>query len=197
MIKRLLDFIASALALIVLAPLFIVIGLAVLVDSGQPVLFRQQRIGRNGRPFAILKFRTMSSGPADGPLVTSANDPRVTRVGARLRSTKLDELPQLWNVLVGDLSLVGPRPEVPKYVALWPRADREVILSVRPGITDPASQKYRREAEMLAQVPDPERHYELIVLPDKVRIYRAYAENRTGSGDIRLLVGTLYSVTRG
>lgn len=197
MIKRLFDIVASALALVVLAPFLLVIGLAVVVDSGRPLLFRQQRVGRNGRPFAILKFRTMSTGPTDGPLVTSAHDSRVTRVGARLRSTKLDELPQLWNVLVGDLSLVGPRPEVPKYVALWPREDREVILSVRPGITDPASRKYRREAEMLAQVPDPERHYELIVLPDKVRIYRAYAENRTGRGDIKLLVGTLYSVTRG
>lgn len=197
MIKRLVDIVVSALGLLVLSPLLLLISIAVVIDSGRPVLFRQQRVGRNGALFDIYKFRSMSqSAQRAGPSVTSAGDPRVTTVGRWLRSTKLDELPQLWNVLVGDLAIVGPRPEVPRYVSLWSEADRAVVLSVRPGLTDPASIKYRREETLLSTQPDPEHFYQSIVLPDKVRMYRGYVESRSMVVDFRLIRQTLHAVVR-
>lgn len=195
MIKRLLDIVVSALGLLVLSPLLLVIAVAIVIGSGWPVLFQQQRVGRNGNLFEIYKFRSMSqSAQGVGPSVTSAGDPRVTSVGRWLRSSKLDELPQLWNVLRGDLSLVGPRPEVPSYVALWLPEDREVILSVRPGITDPASTKYRREEELLATQPDPEEYYRQVILPDKIRMYREYVNRTSMATDLRVLADTAHSV---
>ncbi len=196
MTKRLGDVLVSTVALVVLAPLLAIIGVSVAIESGRPVFFRQTRIGLGGKPFELVKFRTMSSRPADdgGPQITVAGDTRVTRVGRWLRSTKLDELPQLWNVIRGDMSLVGPRPEVPKYVDLWPPVDRDVILSVRPGITDPASRKYRREAELLAGQPDPDAYYREVVLPDKVRLYTEYVEQQSAKGDLRLLLSTIHAV---
>jgi lipopolysaccharide/colanic/teichoic acid biosynthesis glycosyltransferase len=134
---------------------------------------------------------------AAGPALTVGDDPRITRVGRWLRSTKLDELPQLWNVVRGDMSLVGPRPEVPQYVALWSPEDREVILSVRPGITDPASIEFRREAEALADVSDPESYYVEVVLPRKVALYRDYVSERTLRKDLAILVHTARTVVTG
>ncbi len=129
-----------------------------------------------------------------GPAVTAAGDPRVTRLGHKLRSTKLDELPQLIDVLTGDMSLVGPRPEVPQYVALWSPQERAVVLSVRPGITDPASLAFRREAEQLSAVENPGDHYVEVILPQKVRMYISYVETRTLLGDARILVRTVGAV---
>lgn len=193
--KRAFDFAASAGGVILLCPLFLAIAVAIVVDSGWPVFFRQERIGRYGKPFKIVKFRSMRP-TLDGtmPLVTAAGDSRITRVGGWLRSTKMDELPQLWNVLRGDLSIVGPRPEVEKYVDLWPANDRAVILSVRPGITDPASTKYRREEELLAGQQDPEAFYRAVALPDKVRLYREYVETQSLAIDLRVLAGTVQSI---
>lgn len=182
--------------LAVLSPALAVI--AVLIkrdDPAGPVLFTQERVGLSGIPFRIHKFRTMRPG-APGLQVTSDGDPRVTRVGAVLRKTKLDELPQLWDVLVGRMSLVGPRPEVPKYVALWPAQHREVILSVRPGITDPASVRWRNESEELAQAPDPEAHYVEVLLPQKAAMYAEYVRTRSFWGDVLVLFRTAVAVGR-
>lgn len=193
--------------LIVLSPVMAVIAVAVRRDSPGPALFRQERIGMGGRPFTMLKFRTMAatSTPSTAKdssrdpnvLVTAAGDPRVTRVGARLRSSKLDELPQLVNVVRGEMALVGPRPEVARYVALWAEADRQAILSVRPGITDPAAIHLRREEELLAAQDDPERYYRTTLLPQKVAMYRDYVESRTFLGDLRILLQTVASVAFG
>ncbi len=195
MAKRGLDLLVSALALLALWPLLLLIGVAVRLDSPGPALFRQERIGRFGRPFRILKFRTMQFRVhPDGPLITTADDPRTTAVGRRLRASKLDELPQLVNVLKGDMSLVGPRPEVSKYVALYPAIDREVVLSVRPGITDQAAVQFRNEGELLAAADDPERCYVEEILPRKLRLYGDYVRGRSFRGDLRLLWRTVLAV---
>jgi len=190
--KRGFDAIVSAVGLVATAPLLGAIALAVRLTSRGPVLFRQERVGLAGKTFEIHKFRTMRVG--GGPLVSSTGDPRVTRVGRVLRKTKLDELPQLLDVLRGDMSLVGPRPEVPRYVEMWSTQDRRRILSVRPGITDPASIHLRNEADRLAGQPDPERHYVEVLLPEKCAMYVDYVENRSMRGDLRLLLQTLRSV---
>lgn len=195
--KRAFDFAVSSSALVVLSPLLAAIGVAVKVtDPSGPVLFSQERVGRHGKVFRIHKFRSMRAGAA-GLQVTSAGDDRITPVGKVIRKTKLDELPQLWDVAVGNMSLVGPRPEVPKYVALWPGDLREVILSVRPGITDPASVRFRNESEELAAADDPEAHYVDVILPEKARMYAAYARTRTFLGDLKILAATLVAVGRG
>lgn len=191
--KRVLDFVAAAVGLLLTSPLLAVISLAVKFDSPGPVLFRQERVGRGGRRFKILKFRTMTDGAA-GLAVTVGNDPRVTRSGRFLRSTKLDELPQFINVLRGEMSLVGPRPEVPRYVEMWPLDARDCILSVRPGVTDPASIQFRRESEELALMGDPESHYIRVVLPRKVELYCQYVETRSLLGDVVILLRTAVSV---
>lgn len=184
------------MALSAAAPVLLIIALLVKLDSPGPVLYLQRRVGRFERPFRIVKFRTMRLG-ADvrGPLVTSASDPRVTRIGHWLRKLKLDELPQLVNVISGDMSLVGPRPEVEKYIEHWPQDLRPVILSVRPGITDPASLEYFDEAGLLAQSPDTERAYIEHVLPRKVLIYQQYVQNRSFQGDLAILLRTTWRVT--
>ncbi|MDO5500412.1 MAG: sugar transferase [Propionibacteriaceae bacterium] len=189
------DILLSGLALGLAAPLFLLIALAVRFDSAGPVFFRQERVGRYGRRFRIHKFRTMRTG-ASGPAVSTAADPRVTRVGRVLRLSKADELPQLIDVLRGDMSLVGPRPEVPHYVDLWPDELRPVILSVRPGITDPATVLLRNEAEILQRASDPEQTYVETLLPMKARAYAEYVRNRSFFGDLRVLVGTIVAIAR-
>lgn len=197
MIKRGFDVLASSIALIVLGPVMAIIGVLVKRDSAGPALFRQERVGRDGKPFTLLKFRSMTNdSSATPPLLTITTDPRITRFGSRLRSHKLDELPQLLNVVRGDMSIVGPRPEVPEYVALWHEDDRRVILSVRPGITDPATLELRREEDLLASQPDPERYYREVLLPRKTRIYRDYVVNQSLRGDVGLILRTLVAIAR-
>jgi len=198
MAKRLLDILLSGAGLLLCAPLLAACALGVRLDSPGPVLFRQERVGRGGRTFLILKLRTMRAGPAPGASqVTAAGDPRITRFGAWLRRTKLDELPQLLNVLAGDMSLVGPRPEVPRFVACYPAEARAIVLSVRPGITDPASVRFRNEAELLAGSTDPERDYVERILPEKIAAYVAYVRGRSLAGDLRIIGATLRAVAGG
>lgn len=194
--KRAFDLVASGAGLVVGSPLFLAAALAIKVDDpAGPVFFRQQRVGLGGRLFRIHKFRSMSVANS-GSLVTSANDARITRVGAVLRKSKLDELPQLIDVFVGDMSLVGPRPEVPKYVAMWGEQAAAEILSVRPGITDPASITYRNEQDELAGADDPEQHYVEVILPRKVTLYRDYVRTNSVLGDLGLIWQTLVAVVR-
>jgi len=197
MVKRGFDLLVSATALLVLWPLLLIVGLVIRLDSPGPAVFRQERVGRFGRPFRMLKFRTMrAEAVAPGPLITVAGDRRITRVGGWLRATKLDELLQLVNVLKGDMSLVGPRPEVAKYVAMYPPAERALILSVRPGVTDEAAVQFRDEGSLLAATHDPERYYVEEILPRKVRLYTDYVRGRTFGGDLALLGRTCLVVFR-
>ena len=192
MAKRVFDLLGAAVALVLLAPLLAAIALWIKLDSPGPVLFRQQRVGRHGRPFAIRKFRTMvADAPMRGPQLTIGDDPRITRAGAFLRRAKLDELPQLIDVLAGHMSLVGPRPEVPSYVAQYPAELRDKVLAVRPGITDPVSLEFADESELLARAADPEREYVEVLLPKKLRAAAAYAEHANLATDLRVIGGTL------
>ena len=193
--KRLFDLLAAAVGLVLLAPLLLGAALWVKLDSPGPVLFRQTRVGRFGVPFTIHKFRTMRVGP--GAAITVGADPRITRSGHFLRQTKLDELPQLWDVLRGAMSLVGPRPELPRYVELYPADLRAQVLAVRPGITDPASLAFSHEAELLAAAADPEREYREVVLPAKLRLSADYAAHASLATDLRLILATLGRVVRG
>lgn len=198
MVKRAFDLIASAAGLLLLAPLLLAIALWVRLDSPGPALFRQERIGRAGRPFRICKFRTMvADAPSRGLQITTGRDPRITRAGDFLRRTKLDELPQLLNVLTGEMSLVGPRPEVPRYVALYPSATRAVVLSVRPGLTDEAAIRYADESSLLATAPDPEKTYVEDILPKKLALYEEYVARRSFAGDLALIFRTLRRIWRG
>ena len=192
MAKRVFDLVLAGLGLLLLGPALLGIALWVKLDSRGPVFFRQVRIGRHGVPFRIHKFRTMQvNAPALGPQLTVGDDPRITRAGRSLRRTKLDELPQLIDVLAGTMSLVGPRPEVPRYVALYPRGVREKVLSVRPGITDRASIEFRDEGALLAAAADPEREYAEVVLPAKLRYATDYVDHASLGYDVRLLWRTL------
>ncbi|HQF03052.1 MAG TPA: sugar transferase [Phycicoccus sp.] len=194
--KRAIDLAVSGIGLVLLSPvLAVVAGLIKRSEPEAPVLFTQERVGLGGEPFDIHKFRTMRAG-AGGLQVTSDGDDRITRVGRVLRKTKLDELPQLWDVARGRMSLVGPRPEVSKYVAQWPAELRDEILSVRPGITDPASIRFRNESEELAAAADPEAHYVHVILPEKARMYAAYARSHSLRGDLKVLWDTLVVVAR-
>lgn len=195
MTKRLFDVICSALGLLVLSPLLLLAAIWVKLDSPGPALFRQTRVGRHGVPFTIHKFRTMRVEP--GAAITVGVDPRITRSGQLLRQTKLDELPQLWDVLRGAMSLVGPRPELPRYVEFYPAELRERVLAVRPGITDPASLAFSREAELLAAAADPEREYREVVMPAKLRLSADYAASASLATDLRLIFATLARVVRG
>lgn len=190
MAKRLFDLLAAGVGLVLLAPLLLAIGLWVRLDSSGPVLFRQERIGRHGIPFRIHKFRTMRHA-APGSAITVGHDARITRAGAFLRRHKLDELPQLLDVLRGRMSLVGPRPEVPRYVAMYPAEVAKVVLSVRPGLTDPASLAWRDESAHLARAEDPEREYVEVVMPAKLALARDYVERASFGGDLRLIARTL------
>ena len=187
-LKRALDIGLAGLGLLVLAPLLAAVALLIRLESRGPVFFRQTRVGRHGKPFRIFKFRTMAHAPqGGGPQLTVAGDERITRVGAVLRRTKLDELPQLIDVLRGTMSLVGPRPEVPRYVEHYPPGDRERVLSVRPGITDFASLRYRDENTLLARASDPEREYLDVILPSKLRYALDYVDHGSVAGDLRVL----------
>ena len=190
--KRLFDLVGAALALVLLAPLLLGIALWIRLDSPGPALFRQQRVGRFGVPFMIHKFRTMIvDAPRLGAEITVGADPRITRAGRVLRRAKLDELPQLLDVLRGTMSFVGPRPEVPRYVALYPAALRDKVLSVRPGITDPASIAYRDEGALLARAADPERVYVEQIIPAKLEHAVRYVEQMSLRTDLRVIAATL------
>ena len=192
MAKRLFDLLGASLALLVLLPLLVLVAVAIRLDSPGPVFFRQERVGRHGVPFRIHKFRTMRvDAPASGPQVTLAQDARITRVGRRLRHSRIDELPQFIDVLLGTMSLVGPRPEVPRFVAHYPPAMKARVLAVRPGITDPASLAHIDEAALLAGATDPERAYIERILPTKLALQAEYAERATLASDLAVLGRTL------
>jgi lipopolysaccharide/colanic/teichoic acid biosynthesis glycosyltransferase len=190
--KRLTDVVVATVALVGLAPILLLCGLAVRLLNGPPVLYRQERMGRGGRPFRIAKFRSMRV--ATGGLVTVAGDARITRLGRILRRWKLDELPQLWNVLVGEMSLVGPRPEVPQYVARYPRSFR-ALAALRPGITDWSSLIFRDEEQLLTQHATAPAFYEQVLLPRKLALGRLYHRCRSGLVDARILLATLVTLT--
>lgn len=195
--KRVLDFIVSAAALAVLWPLLAVIAFAVKIDSPGPVFYRQERVGRNGKPFRIFKFRSMvSDADKKGLAITVGRDSRITRVGAVLRKTKLDELAQLLNVLTGQMSFVGPRPEVPRYTALYTPYQRQVLL-VRPGITDYASIAYRNENDMLSGAADPEKMYIEEIMPAKIELNMKYLHEISPLTDLKLILRTIGAVIRG
>jgi lipopolysaccharide/colanic/teichoic acid biosynthesis glycosyltransferase len=190
--KRLFDLLGAAIGLALLSPLLLAIALWIKLDSPGPVFFRQQRVGRFGALFLIHKFRSMSDGaPLAGPELTVGADPRITRAGHVLRRTKLDELPQLIDVLLGTMSLVGPRPEVPRFVAMYPAEMRDKVLSVRPGITDLASIEYVEESALLARAADPERVYIEQIMPAKLQHAARYVEQMSVLGDVRLILATL------
>lgn len=189
--KRTFDFLVSLLGLVILSPLLLIAAVLIKLTSRGPIFFRQERIGRGFRPFHILKFRTMvPDAPNLGGQLTTGEDPRVTRIGYLLRKVKLDELPQLINVLKGDMSFVGPRPEVPRYVEMF-RKDYEELLSVRPGITDPASLKYRHESEVLGQSQNPETTYIKEILPDKIALAKEYIRRSSLWFDLGLILKTI------
>lgn len=192
MAKRVFDIAVAALALVLLAPLLLALAAWIRLDSPGPVFFRQQRVGRFGRAFRIHKFRTMVADAAQrGPALTVGDDPRITRAGAWLRRSRLDELPQLIDVLAGDMSLVGPRPEVPHYVQHYPQGLRDRALAVRPGITDPSSLAHLDESARLARAADPEREYIEHILPAKLQAAADYAERATLWTDLLVLVRTV------
>ena len=197
MLKRLFDLIFALPGVVVLSPLLLVVAIWVRVDSKGPILFRQVRVGRFGDEFNILKFRTMiSCSESAGPKITFGKDSRITRCGQFLRQSKLDELPQLFNVVKGEMSLVGPRPEVPEYVAIYPQRLRSKIFSVRPGITDLASLEYRHESEMLAESKDPAKAYVEEVLPSKLAYCEKYIDNQSLWLDVKIIFRTLWSIFR-
>jgi lipopolysaccharide/colanic/teichoic acid biosynthesis glycosyltransferase len=194
--KRAFDLLISALALLVLSPMLGAIALWVVMDSRGGAFYGQDRIGKNGRPFRLFKFRSMISGSGGTEVTLGNNDSRITKAGAVLRRYKLDELPQLWNVIIGDMSIVGPRPEVPGYVALY-TDDMRQVLEVRPGLTDPGSIAGFDEGKELAEAADPEAHYRLVILPAKVALQQAYLQNATFLTDIRVIVRTLRRIFKG
>jgi lipopolysaccharide/colanic/teichoic acid biosynthesis glycosyltransferase len=184
------DKVAAALGLVFLSPVFLVAAIAVVINDGFPVMFRHKRVGRWGRPFHLLKFRSMYVG-RPGSQITAGGDPRVTRVGRVLRRYKIDEMPQLWNVLRGDMSLIGPRPEAPAYVD-YDDATWQSVLGVSPGITDLASLIYRDEEQVLAGSEAPERHYREHILPDKLRLNLHYMDTSSFRADLSLLFWTAW-----
>jgi len=188
--KRLFDIVVAFGAVVFLLPLFLIVSVLIKLDSPGPIFFKQRRIGKRFQPFEILKFRTMVHNPwAGGQSITAGEDPRITRVGRFLRKSKIDELPQLINVLRGEMTFVGPRPEVPQYVEMF-RSDYEEILRVRPGITDLASLKYRDEAGLLGQAENPEAEYIGRVLPDKINLGKEYIKKSSLFFDLRLIFKT-------
>lgn len=195
-LKRAMDVVISGCALAVLWPVLLLIALAIRIDDPGPVFYRQVRVGRGGREFRIYKFRTMVvDADKKGLQITVGRDNRITRVGAFLRKTKLDELAQLINVFTGEMSFVGPRPEVPKYVDLYTPYQRQVLL-VRPGITDYASIAYRNENDLLAGAQDPERMYIDVIMPDKIELNMKYLREISPLADIRLILSTVIAVIR-
>ncbi len=193
--KRLFDLVFSGLGLLFLLPLFLFLAFLIKLDSPGPVFFRQVRVGRHGVHFRIHKFRTMSvDAETKGLQLTTGNDRRITRVGQWLRKYKLDELAQLVDVVLGKMSLVGPRPEVPRYIAMYPKAAKEIILSVRPGITDLASIEFKDENDILAVSKDPERDYIEKILPRKIYFYQKYVSERSLWFDLVLIFKTIRAI---
>lgn len=192
--KRVFDILASGVGLLLLSPLFLLVAVWIKLDSPGPVFYRQVRVGRYNRDFRIFKFRSMRVGSDKGSLVTIGGcDPRVTRSGYFIRKFKVDELPQLINVFIGDMSLVGPRPEVRHYVDYWTKEQLHV-LDVRPGITDPASIKFRNENELLEKAEDPEKYYIEVIMQEKLRLYLEYVENHSFWYDIKLIFQTFVAI---
>lgn len=192
--KRSFDILASGLGLIVLSPLFIILAIWIKLDSKGPVFYRQVRVGRYNKDFRIFKFRSMRVGSDKGSLVTiGGHDPRITRSGYFIRKFKFDELPQLINVFLGDMSLVGPRPEVRHYVDYW-TTEQMHVLDVRPGITDPASIKFRNENELMEKAEDPEKYYIEVIMQEKIRLYLEYVEKHSFFYDIALIFKTFWVI---
>ena len=194
--KRLFDIVVSGLGLIVLSPLFVIIAIWIKLDSRGPVFYRQVRVGRDNKDFRIFKFRSMREGSDVGSLVTiGGHDPRITRSGYFIRKFKFDEMPQLINVFVGDMSFVGPRPEVRHYVDYW-TPEQMHVLDVRPGITDPASIKFHNESELLEKAEDPEKYYIDVIMQEKLKLYLEYVNNHSFFGDIGLIFKTIWVIFR-
>jgi len=193
-VKRLFDIISSASGLLLLSPIFLIVTILIKLDSAGPVLYRQMRVGMNFRRFWIIKFRTMENqADKKGLQITAGGDKRVTRLGRLLRKGKIDELPQLFNVLRGEMSLVGPRPEVEKYVELY-KEDYEEILKIRPGITDISSVIFSNEEGVLQNQADPEWYYKHILLPEKIKLAREYMSRASFFYDIKIIFRTFYKV---
>ena len=196
MLKRAFDILLSVCTLVIFLPVEVIIALLIYIEDQQSVIFKQKRIGLNQKPFVLYKFRSMSSiNDSFNGSFEIGDQSRVTRIGKVLRKTKLDELPQLFNVLIGDMSFVGPRPEVKKWVDIYPQ-QWSFVLTVKPGITDNAAILYRNEEEILAKVMNPEMHYREIILPQKLNIYRDYILNHSFAGDILILFRTIFSIVK-
>lgn len=194
--KRLFDIVASGLGLIVLSPLFLILAIWIKLDSKGPVFYRQVRVGKDNKDFRIFKFRSMRVGADKGSLVTiGGHDPRITRSGYFIRKFKLDEFPQLINVFVGDMSLVGPRPEVRHYVNYW-TPEQMHVLDVRPGITDPASIKFRNENELMEHAEDPEKYYIEVIMQEKIKLYLEYVEKHNFFYDLGLIFKTFWVIVK-
>ena len=192
--KRLFDIVMSGLGLLILSPLFLILAIWIKSDSKGPVFFRQSRVGKGNKDFRIFKFRSMRVGSDKGSQVTiGGHDPRITRSGYFIRKFKLDELPQLINVFIGDMSLVGPRPEVRHYVDYW-TPEQMHVLDVRPGITDPASIKFRNENELLEKAEDPERYYIDVIMQEKLKLYLEYVKNHSFFGDLGLIFKSFWVI---
>lgn len=194
--KRIFDIVASGIGLIVLSPLFLILAVWIKIDSQGPVFYRQVRVGRYNKDFRIFKFRSMRVGSDNGSLVTiGGHDPRITRSGYFIRKFKFDELPQLINVFIGDMSLVGPRPEVRHYVKFW-TPDQLHALDVRPGITDPASIKFRNENELMEKAEDPEKYYIEVIMQEKLKMYLNYVKSHSFFEDIELIFKTFWVIVK-
>ena len=194
--KRLFDIVASGLGLLVLSPILIIVAIWIKLDSEGPVFYRQVRVGQYNKDFRIFKFRSMRIGSDKGSLVTiGGRDPRVTRSGYFIRKFKIDELPQLINVFIGDMSLVGPRPEVRHYVNYW-TPEQMRALDVRPGITDPASIRFRNENELLEKAEDPEKYYIEVIMQEKLKLYLEYVDNASFWYDIKLIFQTFWVIIK-
>lgn len=194
LIKRAFDFVSALVGLAFLSPVLILTAVLIRMDSPGPALFMQERVGKGGRVFRIIKFRTMTGGAEKKGQITVGHDARVTRIGYALRRFKIDELPQLLNVLRGEMSLVGPRPEVPRYVACYPERVRKTVLSVPPGITDWASIEFREESALLGRANDPERTYIEEILPVKLDYYVRYVRERNFVVDLKIICLTLFVI---
>lgn len=188
--KRFIDIVFSIFAIFVFSPLIVLVSIVICAESRSPVLFRQARIGVRGKPFVIYKFRTMRPRQGQGEDGVEGGE-RITPLGHYLRRSKLDELPQLFNVLVGDMSLVGPRPELARYTQVWPAEDQNIVLSVRPGLTDFASIVFRNEGSLLAAADDPDQYYRTVLVPKKLRLCRFYVRRATVWLDLWLIQQTL------
>lgn len=192
--KRLFDIVMSGLGLLILSPLFLILAIWIKLDSKGPVFFRQSRVGKGNKDFRIFKFRSMRVGSDKGSQVTiGGHDPRITRSGYFIRKFKLDELPQLINVFIGDMSLVGPRPEVRHYVNYW-TPEQMHVLDVRPGITDPASIKFRNENDLLEKAEDPEKYYIEVIMQEKLNLYLEYVQKHSFFGDLGLIFKTFWVI---